>query len=132
MTSPSMLVAPNVPRDANLRLSGENSKVEEDNIFECFQAPVQPVLFVCKKPCAENQILYPIFHIVSRCKKVDTENGNSSCILILKRKSHRLGCTNGVPALSPERGCMCSPASLYAPDVRECETRAKSTRKGNQ
>ena len=88
--------------------------------------------FALKNPCAENQILYPIFHTVSRCEKDDNKNHNSSCILILKRKSYRLGCTNGVPVLPPERECMCSPASLYAPEIRECETRDKSTRKGNR
>ena len=76
-----MLVAQNVPRDANPRLSGENSRAEEDNIFECFKAPVKPVLFVCKNPCAEKQINSPVFHTLSRSKKVDTENNNSSCIL---------------------------------------------------
>ena len=36
MTSPSMLVAPNAPRDVNLRLSGEGLETEEDNLYYYF------------------------------------------------------------------------------------------------
>ena len=76
---------------------------------------------MCENPCAENQILYPIFHTVSRRKKVDTENDNSSCILILKRKRYRLGRINGVPALSSERVYLVTQHNFNTPDIRECD-----------
>ena len=70
MTSPSMLVAPNVPRDVSPRLSGENLRAEEDNIFECFKAPVEPVLFVCKNPCAEKQNNFSSFILLIDAKRL--------------------------------------------------------------
>ena len=70
MMKQSILTVQNVPRDANPRLSGENSRAEEDNIFECFKAPVEPVLFVCKNPCAEKQNNFSSFILLIDAKRL--------------------------------------------------------------